>query len=253
VTIERLEAIGISPGWRCLELGAGGGSVAAWMARRVAGPGRGRTSGEVLATDVDTRFLDELTEPNLTVLRHDAARDPLPEERFDLVHARFLLEHLPEREEVLDRVLRSMAPGAALVVQSIASFPIASSPHRDFRRAMASLERVLARTIGTDSRWGRSFPAPLQRRGLVDVGAAIHLPVTGGANASATCWALTLAQLRPRMLELGLSDAPTLDRAERLLADEAFFDFAFATAIAWGRKPERPRRSPRQRTCVSQS
>jgi len=34
-TIEHLRRIGVAPGWRCLELGAGGGSIAAWLARRV--------------------------------------------------------------------------------------------------------------------------------------------------------------------------------------------------------------------------
>jgi hypothetical protein len=49
-----------------------------------------------------------------------------------------------------------------------------------------------------------------------------------GANASARCWALTLAQLRPRILVLGLSDARTLDWAEALLGDDDFVDFGAA-------------------------
>ena len=51
--------------------------------------------GRVVATDLDTRFLDALHESNLDVLRHDVRTDDLPEETFDLIHARLLLEHLP--------------------------------------------------------------------------------------------------------------------------------------------------------------
>ncbi|HET9109188.1 MAG TPA: hypothetical protein VFN78_00040, partial [Ktedonobacterales bacterium] len=45
-TIQHLEALGVGPGWRCLEVGAGAGSIAAWLCNRV-GP-----EGSVLATDI---------------------------------------------------------------------------------------------------------------------------------------------------------------------------------------------------------
>src|ERR1044071_5854808 len=88
-TTALLERLGLRPSWRCLEVGAGGGSIAAWLAGRTA---------HVTATDIDTRYLDGLTAPNLAILRHDVTSDPLPEQSFDLVHARFVLEHLRERE-----------------------------------------------------------------------------------------------------------------------------------------------------------
>ena len=46
-TLTMLEATGVGPGWQCLEVGAGGGSVAAWLAERVG------ASGHVLVTDID--------------------------------------------------------------------------------------------------------------------------------------------------------------------------------------------------------
>jgi hypothetical protein len=59
-----LERLGIGPGLRCLEVGAGGGSIAAWMADQ-AGDG-----GHVLATDIDTTHLEPLADGTL----HSAAR-----------------------------------------------------------------------------------------------------------------------------------------------------------------------------------
>ena len=63
-----LESTGIAAGWRCLEVGGGGGSVARWMAERV-GP-----TGSVLCTDLDTRIIERgraHAGPNLEVIRHD--------------------------------------------------------------------------------------------------------------------------------------------------------------------------------------
>jgi SAM-dependent methyltransferase len=53
-TTHRLESIGIPAGWRCLDVGAGSGSVATLLAHRV-GP-----SGTVVAADIDLRFLTNL-------------------------------------------------------------------------------------------------------------------------------------------------------------------------------------------------
>ena len=49
-----LERFGSLAGWRCLDAGAGAGSVARWLARQT-GP-----AGQVMAADLDTRFLEPL-------------------------------------------------------------------------------------------------------------------------------------------------------------------------------------------------
>src|SRR5258708_22948748 len=79
-TIQQLAARGVGPGWHCLEIGAGGGSIASWLTQRV-GP-----TGHVLATDINTRFLDALDLPNLEVRLHNIVTDELPVNSFDLVH-----------------------------------------------------------------------------------------------------------------------------------------------------------------------
>ena len=93
-TQRLLDRLGLTEGWQCLKVN-GGGSIALWLSERV-----GRR-GHVLATDLDTRVLEQIARPNLDVMRHDVVRDELDEQRFDVVHARLLLEHVPERERVL--------------------------------------------------------------------------------------------------------------------------------------------------------
>jgi ubiquinone/menaquinone biosynthesis C-methylase UbiE len=53
-TIARLENLGVAAGWRCIDVGAGGGSIAQRLAERV-GP-----TGSVLAVDLDLRLLEPL-------------------------------------------------------------------------------------------------------------------------------------------------------------------------------------------------
>ena len=69
--IPQFEAVGIKEGWNCLEIGAGGGSIAKWFCKRV-GP-----IGKVVATDLDTRFIELIEEPNLVVRKHDITVDGL--------------------------------------------------------------------------------------------------------------------------------------------------------------------------------
>jgi hypothetical protein len=49
-TFQHLDALGVSPGWRCLEVGGGSGSVARWLSQRVG------LSGRVVVTDIDPGF-----------------------------------------------------------------------------------------------------------------------------------------------------------------------------------------------------
>ncbi|MEU7871815.1 methyltransferase domain-containing protein [Dactylosporangium sp. NPDC049140] len=229
-TLRILRDIGLGPDWDCLEVGAGAGTVAAWLAGQV-------PDGSVLATDIDTRWLPAIGAPTLRVAEHDIVSDPLPESAFHLVHARFVLEHLPERDAVLARLCRSLRPGGVLMIESIASFPIASGGTPAFRDAMHAVESTLAATIGTDARWPRTFPSPLLAHGLTGVSASVHVPATGGRNASARCWAYTLTQLRPRILDHMPEARPAVDEALRLLDRQEFFELSFATAVCWGRKP----------------
>src|SRR6202008_3860404 len=94
--LSRLRRDMVQPGWRCLEVGAGRGSMAVWLAERV-GP-----TGHVVATDVDTRYLERLDLPNLEVIEHNILEDPLEAlglGSFDLVSSRLMLFWLAGRQE----------------------------------------------------------------------------------------------------------------------------------------------------------
>src|SRR4051794_20594420 len=67
---HRAAALGVGPGWRCLEAGAGGGSFARWLAGRV-----GET-GHVVAADLDVRLLEDADD--VEPWQMDLAKEELP-------------------------------------------------------------------------------------------------------------------------------------------------------------------------------
>src|SRR5688572_16327000 len=84
-TIRRFSQIGVGPGWRCLEVGAGGGSITRWLCDRV------RPTGRVVAVDIDTRFVEDIAADNLEVQQVDVTTAELPRDTFDVVHTRAVL------------------------------------------------------------------------------------------------------------------------------------------------------------------
>ena len=105
VTTGHLGRIGVAPGWRCLELGAGSGSIAAWLATQAGSAGR------VVATDLDVSRLRTPSLDQLEVRRLDLVTDALPVGPWDLIHERLVLQHVPARLQVLDRMVAALGAG----------------------------------------------------------------------------------------------------------------------------------------------
>jgi Methyltransferase domain len=62
-----------------------------------------------VATDLNTRHVAvRATAPTIEMRRHDAVKEALEERVFDLIHARLVLEHLPERDLVLPKLVRAL-------------------------------------------------------------------------------------------------------------------------------------------------
>jgi SAM-dependent methyltransferase len=108
---RNLATLGIQQGWRCLEVGAGHGSVARWLAEQV-GP-----QGQVVATDINPRFLTEIDVPNVEVRQHDIRTDPLEPGTYDLAHCRAVLGHLPEPLIAVQRMVAALRIGGWLLVE----------------------------------------------------------------------------------------------------------------------------------------
>ena len=225
-TIRHLTALGVGPGMRCLEVGAGGGSISRWLADRV-GPG-----GEVAAVDIDVRFLSDLPPP-VSVHECDVRVDPLPGDGFDLVHVRFLLAHLAERDEVLDRFVAALRPGGWLLVEECDSVSTAAMvPGTPHETMMRHAERVLRQLIDVDI--GRALPGMLTSRGLDGIGVDCHVPFAEGGGPEAEWMLLTVGQLHEATG--GLADEETFARWEAALREPRTWVPGGAIVSAWGRR-----------------
>lgn len=172
-TLARLEDTGLAPGWNALEVGAGRGSVAAWLADRVGAKGR------VVATDLDTSLLEERDDRRIEVLRHDVLTDELPADAFDLVHCRAVLVHLSNPERALERMVSWLRPGGVLVAEEPWIEVASLDPDPVAARAVEALRREV------DVGFARRLPAALRDAGLEPVRAESGLRFFEGGTGEA--------------------------------------------------------------------
>jgi SAM-dependent methyltransferase len=234
-TKRHVEALGPVDNWRCLEVAAGGGSIARWLAGRV-GPG-----GRVVATDIDVGHLRTLSLPNLEVLQHNILGDVLREPAFDLVHARLLLVHLPQREEALDRMISALRPGGWLLAEEFDG--MSTRADSELNPAETVLKSSLAwwavmEAAGVEIGYGRRLAGRLKAHGLVEIDAEASIPLWQGGSPFSQLIKANWNQLHDQMVATGLvTEAELADDLERL-EDPAFMSFAETMWSAWGRRPE---------------
>lgn len=233
-TIRHLQERGVRRGWHCLEVGGGSGTIARWLADRV-GP-----TGRVLATDIDPRFLESLRLPNLEVQRHNIATDSLPEAAFDLVHARLVLMHLPEREQALARMISALKPGGWLLEEEYDSCSMlpdpAVSPGEILLQTQIAVNRLLDNG-GVDRLYGRRLIGRLRAHGLVNVSGEARAFMSQHGSPGIALARATYELLREAMIEGNYITPQQFEEDVARLDDP---DFLMPSAIlwsAWGRRP----------------
>lgn len=237
MTTDRLVQAGVAPGWRCLEVGAGNGSVALWLARRV-GP-----TGSVVATDLRPERIPAAE--GLEIVRHDIVHDPLPEAEFDLVHARLVLRLLPERLVVLDRLARALKPGGVLQIDEfdITYGPALLMPDpaaRELYETFMETKIRLMTRAGIDVAWGRKAAEAMHHSGLVDIDPQPRLELWESDSPGARLVAHHTRHLRDQLLREGLTDRQLAD-VRAILAHPSFRAGSYAVYSVQGRRPEKIR------------
>jgi trans-aconitate methyltransferase len=212
-----LDRTGLGPGASCLDAGCGPGETMRAMAERV-GP-----AGRVLGLDADASvgalalaMLQGAGHRQCSFRAHDlTAAEPIPGGPFDLVYARLLLFHLPQRVAVLSRLWDAVAPGGQLLVQDYDLRSVSVLPELD---SVAELGRVIIgafQAAGADVHAGAHLAQLFAQAGVgspdgTDVAGRIEPLATGG-----TYLAHTFRSVLPAALA---HDITTEDRAATALA-----------------------------------
>lgn len=226
-----VQRLGLAPGWHVLEVGAGGGSMARWLAEQV-GP-----RGRVMATDVDLRFVGEQPD-NVILRRHDIAVDPLPAEHFDLAHARAVLQHVAAREEALAAMVAATKPGGWVVIEDVdwLVFDTQALPE-PFGTLHRTLRQAYVDSAGYDPFWGRRMLGAMGDAGLDDVESRGSVVTMRGGTAGAEWYVLALERAGPRLVAEGLLPVETVEAALAQARRPTFRVLGPLTISAWGRKP----------------
>ncbi|MGC0423488.1 class I SAM-dependent methyltransferase [Embleya sp. AB8] len=245
-TEEILTQVNLAPGSSCLEVGAGAGSITRRLAT-IAGE-----SGRVVATDTDPQFLRNIAHSGVEVIEHDITTDPLPPGSWDLIHVRSVLEHLPDPESVLARLIPSLAPHGRLVAEAIdvgaETLAIAAAQAVDRKAATAFLEFATAvnrlmTLAGAHPELGNALPVILAAHGLEGITHKRRHPLVPGGKRG--FYALTLARLAPSFQDHGLIDT-TDGHLSSLFDDPSMLFPALPIGAAHGHAPAVGQRQQKQ-------
>src|SRR5262245_6002619 len=210
VTIRHLEGLRVDEGWQCWEVGGGGGSIAAWLCRR------GGRSGRVVATVIDTRFLTALEEPAHHVPQTTIAASPVETGMFDLVHARLLLEHVPDREAALRHMAAGLKPDGWLLLEEMDHVnwlpdpTVEAAKQEIWRKFLAAFRRAMD-ARGGDMATGRRLVLWFRTCGLVNIQTEGWTILDPGGSPSARLLQLSLAQAGPALVATGAIDNEQMD------------------------------------------
>lgn len=223
-----LQRAGIRPGMSCLDLGCGGGDLTCDLAQMVGAAGR------VVGTDID--------ETKVAMARQEAATEGLAnvefrladitatgvEPEFDLVHARFLLTHLPNPAEAMACMRRSLRPGGIVVVEDIDFRGHFSHPHSPALWRYVELYTQCAQRRGADANIGPRLPALLQEAGFENVQMNVVQP-SGTTGEVKLVTPLTMENIADAVLAEQLASS---DEVEQLV--DELYEFARTPGTLWG-------------------
>jgi SAM-dependent methyltransferase len=224
---KRIQSTGITTNWRCLEVGAGAGAIAQWMAA-VVGEG-----GKVVALDLDTRFVANIKSSNVEVLAADIRHLPLENHSFDLVHARYVLIHIPDFQVALSRMLDLVKPGGWIVIEepdfaaarAIAGEEAACQSVNRVNRAI--LQMFTAR--GMDYALGVKLPAILQRCGWQQLSVENDTPLSNGGSGIATVMKMSTVQLAHKYVATGEATQEDIEKYCLFADDQNAWAVYYAT------------------------
>jgi SAM-dependent methyltransferase len=242
-----LDAVGVQPGWRCLDVACGAMGVLGPLARR-AGP-----MGAVVGSDVEPRmraaaqaYLDEEDLPAqhaapVELVQDDAYASTLPDASFDLTHVRFLFAPVGRDAELLPQLRRVTRPGGVIAAEEPDSGSWRIYPESAAFNRLKDAVLAAFRAGGGDLDAGRRLYGLFTAAGLQDVGLRAGIVALPPGHPYLRAPIQFAVSLRPRLLASGIIGEAELDATiaelEAHLARPDVAGLPFTVMQVWGRVP----------------
>jgi len=176
------------------------------------------------------------------VRRHDVAADPPPAGPFDLVHARLLLNHLPERRRALRNMIGALEPGGVVLTEDFWPTPgeelvaYGPEPAHALVGRYQTLHLQILRDHGNDRNWSRTALLAFHEEGLEDVRATVHGGSWRGGDAGCRLLRAGMGQLRDQVVAMGMTD-DELEQVAEALMDPRLILNGYLVYLTSGRRP----------------
>lgn len=227
---QHILRLGLRPGWRCLEVGCGNGSIAQWLAAQV-GP-----TGHVVASDLEISCIERAEIPCLEVRQLDILHGPVEQAHYDLVVTRALLHHLPSPRQALQRMMGALKPGGVLLVTEPDMLPATVAEPESLRRFWQGWFRW-AEASGIDYFVGSKIAPLMDLLGLEGVAAEGRTVQFNGGSPWAVYCMETMRELRPKLAEAGRMTDELFTEFYSHFQDPHYWTSSINFVAAWGRKP----------------
>jgi ubiquinone/menaquinone biosynthesis C-methylase UbiE len=243
------EEIGVSSGWRVVEVGCGPRGCLDLLAEQVGATGN--VVGVERSEDAVTlaqRFIADHQLTNVQVLNADARTSGLPRETFDLATARLVLINVPEPGQIIAEMVGLVRPGGVVAFHEadwMVGGPAMCEPALPAHDRLVDLLETYTRRHGMDLFIGRKVAQMLREAGLVDVRVRPLIYLYPPDHAHRMILIDFVGNLRERLLaenmigeaeleELTAATKRHLDDPNTLVVSAIFFQ-------VWGRKLVRGR------------
>lgn len=230
-TLDRLDLIGIAPGWRCLEVGAGAGSIARELARRVG------DAGHVVAADIDPRFLADFPGPNRSVVVHDLSKGVVGSADFDFAHCRALLAHIEDLPGAARNLVESVRRGGVVLCEE-PDYGACEPCDPDHPRA-AIFRSYVDGVLGGDRMdpyAGRNMYAALRDAGLEDLRSSAVSEIVSGGSFRARYRKETMENVREMAVTHGTYTEESFQALMDCFDDPSFCYVDVLWIGVWGRR-----------------
>jgi SAM-dependent methyltransferase len=233
ITIRHLVDARIQRGWRCLEIGAGAGSIARWLAHAIS------ERGAVVAVDRNTVHFRNGIGPLVQLIEGDFLDVPIGND-FDLAHCRYVLIHNRTSDLLLRKLAGALRPGGILIVEE-PDFTSAKLLNQFGDPSQKRVNNAICRMfeeLSLDPAYGFTLPQKVDAVGLAiqNVDSCIHLAC--GGSALARMMAESTAALADKYVATTEASPPDIEQYIANAHNPHFWAVYYSTVSVIASKPQ---------------